>query len=205
MSAFISTELIHRIPHTNHKAWCLYTDLAIFCVVPKWYPPSLSSLGTRTPSNGSVIAKEIGNTWRLASPNSTLNSQFYLRGIHNDRWVFVAAGLQAAVFVIGICRGNGGRGWQAAALALFSNRASCNYRCFSGKYPSLCSLFLEHFLMQMSTLPPIVPLTTTSNRMSYQRQDQAQHPISIFLRIITVFSLLLHIISLFCTSSLPSP
>lgn len=88
-----STELIHSIPHTNDKAGCLYTHLVIFPAVPKWYPASLSSLEPCTPTNGSAIVKEIENTWRLASSNSTSVSLIYVES-NIDRWMFVATGLQ---------------------------------------------------------------------------------------------------------------
>ncbi len=86
----------------------------------------------------------------------------------------------AALFVIGICR-IAQRGWRnrmtGCCISFIFQWASCNYRCFSGMY---FSHFSRNIFTCKCPLFPIVPLTATSNGMSYQRQDWAQHPISIF-------------------------
>lgn len=71
MQAFISAALIRGIPHPNEKAEYLHAHLVIFPVVPKLYPPPLSSPEPCTPPGGSFTVLEAWHTWRLASSDST--------------------------------------------------------------------------------------------------------------------------------------
>lgn len=142
------------MPHTNDKAGCLSPDLVIFPVVLKWYPPSLSSLEPCTPTNGSVIDREIENTWRLASSNGA--SVLFIRGIKH--WQMnVCCHRAAAVFVIGICRITQ-RGWRnrmtGHCIRFIFQWALCNYRCFSGMHLLQSTHFSENILTCKCPLSP---------------------------------------------------
>lgn len=152
-------------------------------------------------SLGSVTAMETENTWRASTIQRRVTHSC-LSGI--ERWQTSVCGCRAAaVFVIGIYRA--AQRWSKMTGRCIScfKQASCNYRCFSGMH-------FSHFTLNILTckcpLFPIVPLTTTSNGMSDQRLDGRRRPVSIFFffsRIITFFSLPLHIISKTSCVSLP--
>lgn len=143
IGACISTELIHPTLGANDKAGAsAYTlsDLSSDAQMIPSIPCHHRSPGL--PADGRVIVKEIGNTWRLASPSSASVRLIYMES--NTGRMNVCSHGAAAVFVVGISRitRSGGMPGRRRARTVLQRGFLCDYRCFSG---TRLQHFLKHF------------------------------------------------------------